>query len=141
MQKEDILKTPFRDSRESFVDPDFAEALNSGDSSRQSSHRQAERKTRQFCRQVQRAINLALAGQNTEGASSGIFADEVLPAPDCGRLLVYVLVPAGRSVDDVLRELARLAPQLRAEVASAISRKRAPELCFAPVPVEEGGEV
>jgi len=37
-----------------------------------------------------------------------------------------------------LQALAREAPGLRSEVASAISRKRAPELCFVPA-YQDGG--
>lgn len=91
---------------------------------------QDERKTRQFCRQVERALNLALAGC---GASlSGVVVEEVLPAPGCGRLLVRVLIPNGCAVADVIVELGREAPRLRSEVAMAITRKRAPELFFVP---------
>jgi ribosome-binding factor A len=107
------------------VDPDFTEAHSSSD-------RQAERKARQFCRQVQRALNLALADCSVGDGICDIFVEDVFPAPDCGRLLVHVLVPAGLPVADALSALGRQAPRLRAEVAAAITRKRAPELFFVP---------
>jgi len=44
-----------------FVDSDFAEALYGNKSEDFPSNRQAQRKAQQFCRQVQRALNLALA--------------------------------------------------------------------------------
>jgi len=69
----------------------------------------------------------------------GLFVDEVSPAPDCGRLLVHVTVPAGLPIVDAMQALGRETARLRSEVASAITRKRAPELCFVPV-CEEGGE-
>jgi ribosome-binding factor A len=97
-----------------------------------SSNRQIERKTRQFCRQVQRALNLALADWNGGEGICDLFVEDVFPAPDCGRLLVHVLIPAGLSVVDALRALGREAPRLRSEVAAAITRKRAPELFFVP---------
>ena len=64
-----------------FIDPDFAEALNEGDSSTRSSDRQAQRKVRQFCRQVQRALNLALANCNADDGVDGLFV-EVHEAPE-----------------------------------------------------------
>ena len=120
-------------------DPDFAEALTGGESQRLSSERQAERKTRQFCRQVQRALNLAFEGRSASEDISGLFVEEVCPAPDCGRLLVYVVVPKRPAVADSITALQRDTPRLRSEVAMAITRKRAPELCFVPV-LSDGGD-
>jgi ribosome-binding factor A len=111
--------------------PDSGRAVSRDPSDRLSSGRQGERKTRQFCRQVQRALNLALAERSTDEMND-LFVEEVSPAPDCGRLLVHVLIPAERSVTEVLGALRRDAPRLRSEVAMAITRKRAPELSFVP---------
>jgi ribosome-binding factor A len=122
------------------VDPDFAEALYEDESTRQSSRRQAERKTRQFCRQVQRALNLALADRSVCTGLDDLFVEEVLPAPDCGRLLVHVLIPAHRPIADAIRDLGRETPRLRSEVAMAITRKRAPELCFVPAYTDGGND-
>ena len=127
------MKQHKRRSKESqFMDPDFAEALYEGESSSRSSDRQAKRKAQQFCRQVQRALNLALANRNAGDDINGLFVEEVSPAPDCGRLLVHVLIPAGSPVADAIGALRRDAPRLRSEVAMAITRKRAPELSFVP---------
>lgn len=120
------------------VDPDFLEALNENESGRRSSDRQAQRKTQQFCRQVQRALNLALADSDSVDGMNGLFVEEISPAPDCGRLLVHVLIPADRSVADAIGALRREAPRLRAEVARAITRKRAPEFAFIPA-IPDGG--
>jgi ribosome-binding factor A len=120
-------------------DPDFAEALTGGESQRLSSDRQAERKARQICRQVQRALNLAFEGRFVNEDISSLFVEEVSPAPDCGRLLVHVVIPEGRPVADSIAALQRDAPRLRSEVAMAITRKRAPELCFVPV-LQDGGD-
>lgn len=134
-----ILSKPNRGCRESqSIDPDFTEALYGDTSGNSSSVRQAERKARQFCRQVQRALNLALADRNVGDGANNLLVEEVLPAPDCGRLLVHVLIPAGLSVGDAMVALGREAPRLRSEVASAITRKRAPELCFVPA-YQDGG--
>jgi len=122
-----------------FYDSEFTEALREtppGDNSHQG---QLERKTRQYCRQVQRALNLALAEVCARDGWGDVFVEEVSPAPDCGRLLVCVAVPPECAIEEALRSLREIAPSLRAEVAAAITRKRAPELYFVPA-CEEGGE-
>ena len=121
-----------------FIDPEFAEALSVDKSGHSSADRQAERKTQQFCRQVQRALNLALADRSIGDGINDLFVEEVLPAPDCGHLLVHVVVPAGLRGADVMTALGREAPRLRSEVTSAISRKRAPELFFVAA-YQDGG--
>jgi len=120
-----------------FIDPDFAEALYEERSSNSSSDRQAQRKTQQFCRQVQKALNLTLGDRNVGVGITDLFVEDVSPAPDCGHLLVHVLIPANLPVADVMMALGREAPRLRSEVASSITRKRAPELYF--VPAYQGG--
>lgn len=120
------------------MDPDFARALQGGRSDSLSSGRQSERKARQFCRQVQRALNLALADRHADDGLNDLFVEEVSPAPDCGHLLVHVVVPADRPLADALSALRQDAPRLRTEVAMAITRKRAPELSFIPAFPNEG---
>jgi len=122
------------------MDPDFAEALYAGESCSLPFDRQAQRKARQFCRQVQRALNLALADGNAGDGINGLFIEDVSPAPDCGRLLVHVLIPDGRPVADAIGALRRDAPRLRSEVAMAIARKRAPELSFVPAFLDGGAD-
>lgn len=129
-----------RSKEPEFVDDsDFAEALSGGDSQRRSSDRQVERKARQFCRQVQRALNLALTDRAAGELLHGLFVEEVSPAPDCGRLLVHMVIPPGRPLEDVIAALRRETPRLRSEVASTITRKRAPELSFVPA-CPDGGD-
>lgn len=123
-----------------FEDSDFAEALYGNKSENSSSSRQAQRKAQQFCRQVQRALNLALAESSSDESLASLFVEEVSPAPDCGRLLVQVLVPTGNAIAEVIGALRRDAPRLRSEVAMAITRKRAPELVFVPAFVEGGSD-
>ena len=117
------------------MDAEFAEALYEADSGSRSSD-QAQRKTQQLCRQVERALNLAFADRNGEDDLGGLFVDEVSPAPDCGRLLAHVVIPADRPAADVISALRRESPRLRSEVAAAITRKRAPELSFIPASPE-----
>jgi ribosome-binding factor A len=128
-----------RRKQSAFENPDFADALYVESSDRLSSGRQGERKARQFCRQVQRALNLALADRNADDGVNDLFVDDVSPAPDCGHLLVHVVIPVDRPVTEVLSALRRDAPRLRSEVAMAITRKRAPELSFVPA-FPDGGE-
>ena len=127
-----------RRGRSAFENPDFAEALFGASSGRPSSDARGERKARQLCRQVQRALNLALAdcGENTN--MSDLFVEDVTPAPNCGHLLVHVVIPEGRGVAETLGVLRREVSRLRSEVAMAITRKRAPELSFVPA-LPEGG--
>jgi ribosome-binding factor A len=136
------LKHHSRRRRESsaFVDPDFVEALGGGSSTSMSQGRQGQRKAQQFCRQVQRALNLALAGRYEDDGLNELFVDDVTPAPDCGHLLVHVVVPANRSVADALSSLRQDASRLRSEVAMTISRKRAPELSFVPTTPDGGAD-
>jgi len=122
------------------MDPEFADALYEGEPGSLSSDRQAQRKAQQFCRQVQRALNLALTDGNAGDGINGLFVEDVFPAPDCGRLLVSVIVPAGRPVADAIGALRRDGPRLRSEVARAITRKRAPELAFVPAFPDGGAD-
>ena len=122
-----------------FVDPEFAEALLSNSSERSSTDRKVLRKTQQFCRQVQRALNLALASGDSQLQGCEIFVEEVSPAPDCGHLLAHVVVSEGRLLSEAMAWLRQNQPRLRSEVAMSIARKRAPELAFVPAFVL-GGE-
>jgi ribosome-binding factor A len=121
-----------RSGTPSHVDADFAAALAGADDDRGSARRRAEHKARQLCRQVQRALNLALAERGSDPELEQLYVDIVTPAPGCGHLLVHIVAPANRTLPDVLASLRRDAPRLRAQVASAISRKHAPELSFIP---------
>jgi ribosome-binding factor A len=123
-----------------FVDADFAEILYGGGSGDRSDSRQAQRKTQQFCRQVQRALNLALADSSVAGLGCDLFVDEVSPGPDCGHLVVHIVVQDGYSVVDAMSALRSDASRLRSEVAMAIARKRAPELFFVPVSARGGDD-
>jgi len=116
-------------------------------------HRQkARHKDQQLCRQVAQTLSLALAGCG-DPLLRDLYVADVVPAPDAGRLLVSVYpmtalashepdgpnnVMAGEQMSQILGRLETAAPMLRREVASAITRKRAPELLFR---VTASGEV
>jgi hypothetical protein len=95
-----------------------------------------DRKTLQLCRQVQRALSLALAGECADGLLRDASVEGVEPLGGAGQLLVRVTVPpgAGGAPGEVSARLAALAPRLRAVVAGEICRKRVPMLAFVVVP-------
>jgi len=124
----------------STVDPDFAAALEGDSFRRDSASRRAEHKTRQLCRQVQRALNLALAERGADPNLDQVYIDDVTPAPSCGHLLAHFVAPSDHSLLDVLASLRHETPWLRAQVAAAISRKHPPELSFVPAMHLGGGD-
>ena len=110
------------------------------DSFLSNSNRRASHKAAQLCRQAMQALSLALA-DSSDDLLRELTVMSVDPAPDVSRLLVTVAPAAWAAGTDVAAILARLnaaAPWLRREVASFITRKRAPELSFA---LAGGGEV
>ncbi|MGA8086825.1 MAG: hypothetical protein WCA10_05925 [Terracidiphilus sp.] len=121
------------------VDPEFAEALLGNSPERSSTDRKVQRKTQQFCHQVQRALNLALSSSDSQLQGCEIFVEEVSPAPDCGHLLAHVVVSKDRLISEAMTWLRHNQPRLRAEVATSIARKRTPELAFVPA-FTTGGE-
>jgi ribosome-binding factor A len=127
-----VLSKHNRRGASSIVDPDFAEALEGDADKRDSARRRAEHKARQLCRQVQRALNLALAERSSDPALEQLYVVDVTSDLGCGHLFVHFVAPENRSLPDVLASLRREAARLRAQVAGAISRKHAPELTFTP---------
>lgn len=128
-----------RNQAAEFLDPEFAEALLGNSPERSSIDRKVQRKTQQFCRQVQRALNLALASGDSQSQGYEVFVEEVSPAPDCGHLLAHIMVSEGDLLSEAMAWLRQNQPRLRAEVAMSIARKRAPELAFVPAFIA-GGE-
>ncbi len=114
-----------------FVDPAFADALAGKSEARE--HRKQNYKALQLCRQVQRILTVELAGFGGDEVLRDLYVVEVMPVDGSSQLLVQVSVPASAAVVDVLGRLEWAAPRLRAAVAAAITRKRAPELTFVPV--------
>lgn len=93
-----------------------------------------DHKTAQLCRQVFRAVSLALA-ECADDVLRELIVHDVEPAPDASRMLVRVGFSASVAADvtgvaDVLGRLGQASGFLRREVATAITRKRAPELMF-----------
>jgi ribosome-binding factor A len=94
-----------------------------------------DRKVKQLCKQVERAVAAAL-GDCADDALVDAFVTEVAPAPDARRLAVTVCV--GATVDpDRVREALRAATSfLRSRIAGEIHRKRVPEIAFDVRPEE-----
>lgn len=85
------------------------------------------RKALQLCKQVMQALNYALGACNDEVLQE-LFVEQVEPAPNTARLLVTVA-----KVDDpnkALEHLNKACGMLRCEIATAINRKKTPELSF-----------
>ncbi len=89
-----------------------------------------DRKLRQLCRQAAHVLHLALGALPQTDALVGASIRNVTPAPNANRLLVSVTVPELRQKEAVAAILRRYSGFLRSEVATAIARRRAPELAF-----------
>lgn len=100
--------------------------------------KKTDRKTRQLCKQVERTLQLALSALPQADALAGVSVWEVIPAPNAGRLRVAISVPQASRKAEVTAILEVHAGRLRAEVAAAITRRRAPELTFEVI--MEGGD-
>lgn len=99
--------------------------------------RRGEHKDLQLCRQAEEALSEALASLRDDVLEDVVLIN-VMPAPDASRLEVIVEAPPGALVKEVLDRLEKRAGLFRAEVAEAITRKRAPTLAFRVVRREAG---
>jgi ribosome-binding factor A len=105
-----------------------------------------DRKTLQLCRQVQRALMLALSGECADDILREVYVESVEPMGGASQLLVRVMVPGelGESSFEVVARLEDRLPKLRALVARSICRKRVPNLMFVAIPagmrLPEGGQ-
>jgi ribosome-binding factor A len=92
-----------------------------------------DRKTLQLCSQVADTLNLVLSGECADELLQCLQVVEVRPAPDASQLLVLVSASSAGPVPDsaaTMQHLAAANGRLRAEVASAIVRRRTPKLVF-----------
>jgi ribosome-binding factor A len=93
-----------------------------------------DRKAWQLCRQVGQTLDEVLADCR-DAVLQGLRVDSVEPFPDASRLLVSVAFIDDRpdqiaEVDRAISHLTRASGHLRSEVATAITRKRAPLLVY-----------
>ena len=96
-------------------------------------------KTQALCKQVRRALAMALAGECADPVLQGLLVEDVMPAPNASRLLVRVIarsVQGQPSVIEILQRLENVHGMLRATIAESIARKRTPEITFSVLTVE-----
>ena len=89
----------------------------------------------QLSNQVRQCLDLVLEDYILDICPGGCIIHAVEPAPDASRLLV-ILAVAESDIDAVRERLEEEMGELRSEVASAIHRKRTPELQFTVVSME-----
>lgn len=89
------------------------------------------RKALQLCRQVEQTLHLALGGC-ADPRLNDLLVLDVSPFPDSSRLLVTVQSATGTATDraTILTGLRQATAMLRHEVASAIHRRKTPDLVF-----------
>ena len=102
-----------------------------------SPRRRDDRAVRRLCSQVRETLTYALAGSCRDETLQSLYVSDVEPAPDATRLAVTVVAPADIDVAVARERLALVTGLLRAEVASSIHRRRAPELVFRVAPAPE----
>jgi ribosome-binding factor A len=91
------------------------------------------RKALQLCAQVAETLSFVLAGECDDDLLRELCVESVVPAPTSARMLVTLsLAGLGTEVprDEVEQRLQRVRLRLRAEVASAIHRRKVPDLLF-----------
>jgi ribosome-binding factor A len=91
------------------------------------------RKALQLCRQVAETLAGLLAGECHDDLLRDLLVQAVVPAPHAGRMLVTVYpLTLGETVpvEQFYQRLEMAGPLLRSAVASAIHRRRTPELTF-----------
>jgi ribosome-binding factor A len=104
---------------------------------KETSTTQAGRKSQQLCAQVADTLTQIFSGECADEILQTLQLVEVAPAPDSTQFLaVFAPVSADAALDAqlVLDALHRASGWLRAEIAAAITRKRAPRLVFRYLP-------
>ena len=104
-------------------------------SDRKSFDPRADRKTLQLCRQVQRALMLALGGECADDLLRDVYIESVVPMGSASQLLVRVALSSGIGTPslEVLGRLNAFSSRLRLIVAQSICRKRVPNLTFVAI--------
>jgi len=98
--------------------------------------KKSNRKVLQLCGQVAETLNQVLAGECGDEVLAELQVASVVPAPDATQLLVIIepLFVPGPEEQLVNARFSAAAGRLRAEVAAAITRRRAPKLLFQYLP-------
>ena len=90
-------------------------------------------KATQLCKQVAETLSLVLSGEFDDELLHSLHVVSVDPAPDASQLAVTLRADIGShqfDAQEIMDRLIAVSGRLRAEVASAITRKRAPRLVF-----------
>jgi len=95
------------------------------------------RKALQLCSQVAETLALVLAGECRDDLLRDLLVESVVPFPSASRLLVTLVpaVSAGTApLEEYIEHLEQFKGLLRGEVASAINRRKVPDLVFRILP-------
>jgi ribosome-binding factor A len=87
-------------------------------------------KARRLCRQVSEALQTGLSGECSDELLQQVWVRSVDPSVESSRLLVTVSVPDDVNPLEALTRLEGARGLLRTVVASAIHRKKVPDLTF-----------
>ena len=94
-------------------------------------------KTQQLCRQVEQTLEMVINDCDPDSMVASMRVSAVIPAPDCSRMLVTLIVDIALEQFDMnqaMEDLVEQKSRLRSEVARSISRKRAPLLIYNLLP-------
>lgn len=97
------------------------------------------RKASQLCAEVERIVGLAL-GESADSRLHELTVHSVVPGADASRLVVRVVPPREAGIEEIeaaYEALTHARSWLRQQVATEITRKRAPELDFQVLPAWE----
>lgn len=98
----------------------------------------AGRKLLQLCEQIKESLAWSLTSSLNDDRFAMAYVLSVTPLPGNNRLLVQVAIPRDVPLEHAVLQLQQASPTLRMEVAQAITRRKAPELVFLPIPDPTG---
>src|SRR5579862_2854687 len=104
----------------------------------QSSRGKHDVKARRLCRQVAEALQAGLSGECADEVLQQVSVCSVAPSTESSRLIVTVSVPDATNPAEALARLEGARGLLRTLVATAIHRKKVPDLAFRLAGPESG---
>lgn len=113
--------------RELCAEPDPYDGVPRARLNREDREHGQDRKLRQLCGAVARAVGLAL-GASAHPLLNACWVEDVTPAPDASRLRVRVQTLDGVDVTELHAALRAATSWLRTEVAHAVQRRKTPTL-------------
>jgi ribosome-binding factor A len=114
------------------AEPGPEDGIDPRDQLRDFARKKGGRKTLQLCGQVAEALNYAFAAVCNDDVVRELTVVAVQPAPDESRLLVTVgsVLPGACDPVEIMAHLQQVMGRLRSEIATAIHRKKVPQLAF-----------